>query len=51
MESVNRLSAQLDQFLARYNGLVQNDIAAYNRDAAAHGSATLVAGGPVVVKP
>ncbi|MBV9110858.1 MAG: hypothetical protein JO306_15715 [Gemmatimonadetes bacterium] len=51
MESVNRLSAQLDQFLARYNALVQNDIAAYNRDAAAHGSATLVPGGPVVVKP
>jgi photosystem II stability/assembly factor-like uncharacterized protein len=51
LESVNRLGAQLDRYLARYNALVQNDVAAYNREAAAHGAPTLVAGGPVVVKP
>jgi photosystem II stability/assembly factor-like uncharacterized protein len=51
MENVNRVSAQLEQYLARYNAIVQNDVAAYNRDAAAHGAPTLVAGGPVMVKP
>ncbi|MDB4951749.1 MAG: repeat-containing glycosyl hydrolase, partial [Gemmatimonadetes bacterium] len=51
VESATRLGAQLDRYLARYNTLVQNDVAAYNREAAAHGSPTLVAGAPVVVKP
>jgi hypothetical protein len=51
MESVNQLTAQLDRYLARYNALVQNDIAAFNRDAASHGAPTLVTGGPVTVKP
>ena len=50
MESVNQLTAQLDRYLARYNALVQNDIATFNRDASAHGAPTLVTGGPIVVR-
>ncbi|HET6763433.1 MAG TPA: hypothetical protein VFH27_07165, partial [Longimicrobiaceae bacterium] len=49
LESVDRIVARADAALARYNALVQNEVAAINRDAAAHGSPTLVAGGPIVV--
>jgi hypothetical protein len=50
VESANRIIARVDTYIARYNALVQNDIAAFNRDAAAHGSPTLVTGGPIVVR-
>jgi photosystem II stability/assembly factor-like uncharacterized protein len=51
VQGANQVIARVDGYLARYNALVANDVAAFNREAAAHGSPTLVSGGPVVVKP
>ncbi|MBV9775103.1 MAG: hypothetical protein JO040_14215 [Gemmatimonadetes bacterium] len=51
MENVERVSAKLNEYLARYNRLVQTDVAAYNQAAASHGAPTLVAGPPITVKP
>jgi photosystem II stability/assembly factor-like uncharacterized protein len=51
MENIQQVSARLNQFLARYNQLVQTDVAAYNQFAVAHSAPVLVAGPPVTVKP
>ena len=50
-ERMAELAKQLDGHLAAFNQLLQADVAAYNKAAYAVGAPTLLAGGPLVVKP
>ncbi len=50
-EEMKRLRGELDSSLAEFNRLVSEDVAAYDRTAAAEGAPTVWAGEPVKIEP
>ena len=49
-EEMNEVRQELDQRLAEFNGLLKNDVAAFNKMALEHGANSLFAGEPIAVK-
>ncbi len=50
-EQMEERRKQLDGYLAEFNDLVKNDVAAFNKAASQQGASTLFAGDPIPVKP
>ncbi len=50
-EDMSRLRGELNQALAKYNGLLRAEVANYNKSALAAGAPTLFTGGPISIAP
>jgi diphthamide synthase (EF-2-diphthine--ammonia ligase) len=50
-EEIKRLRGELDPKLAEFNRIVADDVAAYDRTAAAEGAPTVWGGDPVKIEP
>ncbi|HET6936353.1 MAG TPA: hypothetical protein VFI72_16035, partial [Candidatus Angelobacter sp.] len=50
VEEANEVRKELDAQLAKINNFLNTDVAAFNKNAAEHGSSTLFAGGPIQIK-
>ena len=50
VEEMKEVRQELNQHLAEFNGLLQTDVAAFNKLALEHGANTLFGGEPITVK-